>query len=125
MNFEICKSWLDLYGFAWKNRDPQALADLFTDDATFHVNPFSEPLHGRSAILDYFSTVIRSQEQIQFDYEVLEATQDTGIAHWWASFVHVFTKTKVKLDGIFIMTLYGERHCKVLKQWWHWLEYSS
>jgi hypothetical protein len=125
MNLEIFKSWLDSYGHAWESRDSQSFEGLFTDNATFHTNPFSEPLHGCSAILGYFSSVIRSQEQIQFEYEVLAATQDTGIAHWWASLVHVFTKTKVKLDGIFVVSLDAENRCRDLKQWWHWLEYNS
>lgn len=125
MNLEIFQSWLNSYGRAWESQDSKTFADLFTDDATYHANPFSEPIRSRSAILEYWSTVTRSQDQIQFNYEVLAVTQDIGIAQWWASFVHISTKTNVKLDGIFVATLNTEGRCKVLKQWWHWLEYSS
>lgn len=125
MNLEIFKSWLDSYGCAWENRDTQTFADLFTDDARYHANPFSEPIHDCSAILDYWSNVIGSQDQVQFNYEVPAVTQDIGIARWWVSFVHISSKTKVKLDGIFVVAFNGERRCKVLKQWWHWLEYGT
>jgi uncharacterized protein (TIGR02246 family) len=125
MNLEIFQSWLNSYGRAWEKQDSRAFADLFTDDATYHANPFSEPLRGRSAILEYWSTVTRSQGQVQFNYEVLAVTQDSGIAQWCASFVHTSSKAKVKLDGIFVVSLNTEGRCKVLKQWWHWLEYSS
>jgi uncharacterized protein (TIGR02246 family) len=125
MNLEIFQSWLNSYGQAWEKQDSRAFADLFTDDATYHANPFSEPLRGRSAILEYWSTVTRSQDKVQFNYEVLAVTQDIGIAQWWASFVHVTSKSNVKLDGIFVVSLNTEGRCKVLKQWWHWLEYSS
>ena len=124
MDMERFKSWLDSYGRAWESQDPQSFANLFTDYASYHANPFSEPLSGRSAILEYWSTVIRSQEQIQFSYEVLSVNKESGIAHWWASFVHIPSKTKVKLDGIFIISLNGENRCSDFKQWWHWLEYS-
>lgn len=125
MNLEIFKSWLDLYGRAWENRDTQAFADLFTDDASYHVNPFSEPIRGRSEIIEYWSNVIASQDQVQFNYEVLAVAQDIGIARWWVSFFHVSSKSNVKLDGIFVVSFNVERRCKVLKQWWHWLEYST
>jgi uncharacterized protein (TIGR02246 family) len=124
MDKERFQSWLDSYGRAWENRDHQAFASLFSDNASYYANPFSEPLNGRSAILDYWSNVICSQEQIQFNYEVVAVTQESGIAHWWASFVHISSKTKVRLDGIFIVSLNDENRCRVLKQWWHWLEYS-
>jgi hypothetical protein len=125
MNLEIFRSWLDSYGRAWENQDPRTFAELFTDDATYHANPFSEPIRGRSAICDYWSNVIGSQDQVQFSYEVLAVTPNIGIAQWWASFVHISSKTKVKLDGIFVVIFNGGKCCKVLKQWWHWLEYNS
>ncbi|OGW51841.1 MAG: hypothetical protein A2Y81_01810 [Nitrospirae bacterium RBG_13_43_8] len=124
MNMEGFQSWIESYGRAWESHEPQIFADLFTDDASYYVNPFSEPLSGRSALRDYWSNIVRSQEQTRFDYEVLAITQDIGIAHWWTSFVYISSKTKVKLDGIFVISLNDESHCKVFKQWWHWLEYS-
>jgi len=124
MNTEMFQSWLDSYGHAYEKKDTQAFKDLFTDDAIYYANPFTEPLHGHSAILDYFSNIFCSQDHIQFSYEILSVSQDVGIAHWWVSFVQVSSKTKVKLDGIFVVSFDGKR-CKVLKQWWHWLEYSS
>lgn len=123
MNTEIFQSWLDSYGRAWEKKNSQVFADLFTDDATYHANPFSEPPHGRSAILDYLSNIFRSQDQVQFSYEILSVSPDVGIAHWWVSFMQISSKTKVKLDGIFVVSFDGKR-CKVLQQWWHWLEYS-
>jgi hypothetical protein len=124
MDMEGFRSWLESYGRAWESRDPQIFVDLFADDASYYVNPFSELISGRSALRDYWSNIISSQEQARFDYEVLAITQDSGIAHWWTSFVYVSSKTKVKLDGIFVVSLISENRCKVLRQWWHWLEYS-
>jgi len=124
MNLETFRSWLDSYSRAWENRDPQVYADPFTDDAIYHVNPFSEPLHGRSSILDYWINVIHSRDQIQFNYEILAVTQDTGIAQWWVSFVSIPSKAQVKLDGIFVVSLTEKKRCRVFRQWWHWLEHS-
>jgi len=32
------KSWLDAYGHAWENRDPEAATALFTEDGTYRKN---------------------------------------------------------------------------------------
>jgi len=124
MDREGFQTWLGSYGRAWESKGHHTFEKLFADNASYYANPFSEPLSGRSAILDYWSNVIRAQEQIRFNYEILAVAQDNGIAHWWVSFVHAASGTKVKLDGIFVVSLNDENHCTQLKQWWHWLEYS-
>ena len=113
------KSWLEAYGRAWRDRDPQAAADLFTEDGTYQVTPFVEPMRGRSAIFEYWSQVAQTERDIQFGYEVLAVTQEGGIARWWASFVRVPPGFQTKLDGIFLIALDGDGHCRSLREWWH------
>jgi hypothetical protein len=38
------KSWLDAYGLAWENRNPEAAAELFAENGTYQVTPFLEPM---------------------------------------------------------------------------------
>ncbi len=112
------KSWLDAYGRAWETRDANAAADLFSDDAAYHETPFVEPMRGRAEILAYWTHVGRSQEQIRFRYEILAIANENGTAHWWASLTRQPERTRVKLDGIFVITLNGERRCTTLREWW-------
>ena len=49
------KSWLDAYGQSWENHDPEAAAALFTENGTYQVTPFLEPIYGRKAIFEYWS----------------------------------------------------------------------
>lgn len=37
------KSWLDAYGHAWENRDPEAATALFSEDGTYRSHSFSNP----------------------------------------------------------------------------------
>ena len=113
------KSWLEAYGRAWRDRNPQAAADLFADDGTYQVTPFLEPMRGRPAILDYWSHVARTEQDIQFGYEVLAVTPEIGIARWSASFLIVPTGLPTKLDGIFLISLAPDGRCKSLMEWWH------
>lgn len=80
MNVPSLQRWLEAYKQAWETRDPQAAAALFTLDATYQETPFSEPLRGYSAILEYWSGVPQRQQDIRFGYQILAVTQDMGIA---------------------------------------------
>jgi uncharacterized protein (TIGR02246 family) len=112
-------SWLEEYGSAWRDRNPQAAANLFLDDGTYQVTPFEEPIRGRAAILEYWSQVARTEENIQFGYEVLAVSHEIGVARWWASFVIVPPGLRTKLDGIFLISLDPNGRCRSLKEWWH------
>ena len=113
------EAWLEKYGRAWRERNPQAAADLFTDDGTYQVTPFVKPMRGRPEIFEYWSRVARTEENIQFGYEILVVTPEAGIARWWASFVVVPQSLQTKLDGIFLISLSADGHCQSLREWWH------
>jgi hypothetical protein len=79
------KSWLDAYGQAWENRNPETAAALFNDSGTYQVTPFLEPMRGRKAIFEYWSEVARTEKNIRFRYEVLVVKDELNIARWSAS----------------------------------------
>ena len=117
---ETFGSWLDAYGRAWETGDPEAAAELFTDDAAYHETPFDEPMRGRAEISEYWSDVPRFQEDIRFSYEVLAASE--GIAHWSADFLRLPARTPVRLDGILLAKLDAGGRCTEFREWWHRLE---
>jgi hypothetical protein len=113
------RRWLEAYGRAWEARDPQAAAEHFAQDGTYQVTPFVEPLRGRQAILEYWAEVARTEQDIQFEFEILGVTPVSGIAHWRASFLRVPPGQKTKLDGIFVISLDAAGCCTSLREWWH------
>ena len=114
--------WLDAYGQAWVNRDPEAATALFAEGGTYQVTPFLEPMRGRKAIFEYWSEVARTEESIKFEYEILIVNAKLNIAKWSASFVIVPPGSKTKLDGIFLISLDAEGRCTSLQEWWHKLQ---
>ena len=122
MDRQLLHQWLDAYGRAWTNRNPDAAASLYAEDATYQVTPFDEPLRGRAAILEYWKGVARTQERIKFDFEILAVTPKYGIARWWASFVIVPQGLDTKLDGIFVISFDASGLCLSLREWWQKLQ---
>jgi len=43
--------WLDEYVAAWQTYDPDAIGNLFTEDAAYRYHPWDEPVSGRDAIV--------------------------------------------------------------------------
>jgi ketosteroid isomerase-like protein len=113
------KSWLEAYGKAWESRDAQAAAALYTENGTYRVTPFVEPMRGRKAIFEYWSNVARTEENVKFGCEILVASRELNIAKWSASFVIVPQGLKTKLDGIFVISLDEQGRCTSLREWWH------
>lgn len=112
--------WMDSIGHAWVTRDPRLAADLFTEDAVYHENPFDEPLRGREAIYQYWAKLPQEQEQIEFSYKVLEVTPITGIASWTATFARLPSGIRSKLEGVLIATFAeGSNRAYDFREWWH------
>jgi SnoaL-like domain len=119
MTLQAFDDWLDSYGRAWESRNAQAAAALYAEDGTYQVTPFLEPIRGKQAILDYWTHVAQTQQNIHFGYEILAVTPEHGIAHWWASFVIVPQGLNTKLDGIFLISLDENGRCHSLREWWN------
>ena len=117
MDLPSVKPWLDAYGRAWETRSPEMAGVLFTEDASYQESPYDEPMRGRSAIVEYWSHIPRTQEYILFDHEIIALTSDVAIIHWTASFARIPSKAKVKLDGIFLLNFEGNL-CRSLREWW-------
>lgn len=113
------KSWLAAYGRAWETRDPEAVTDLFREDATYQVTPFAEPMRGRATIREYWARAVeQSQRQPRFGFEILAVSANAGIARWWASFTRISPQSRVRLDGIFVLTFDARHFCRSLREWW-------
>jgi ketosteroid isomerase-like protein len=71
--------WLRAYGQAWEAGDPDAVAALFTADASYHETPFDEPMVGTEAIHRYWSEgAEQAQKNVQFSFIILSIGRPNG-----------------------------------------------
>lgn len=111
--------WLEGYEEAWETLDPDKAAALFTEDATYLENPYADPYQGRQGIREYWATVTSDQQDVDFTYEILAVSGNTGIAHWHSEFTQKSSGSGVILDGVFVLEFTPEGLCRSLKEWWH------
>jgi hypothetical protein len=51
MTYDEVQQWLSAYLAAWRGYDPDQIAALFAEEATYAYQPWAEPLRGRDAIV--------------------------------------------------------------------------
>ncbi|MDE2790232.1 MAG: nuclear transport factor 2 family protein [Paracoccaceae bacterium] len=117
------QNWLDEYGRAWVNGDPDQAAALFSDTAIYRETPFDEPMTGRTEIRGYWQAgAADAQENVEFFSQVWAVLDDSAVAGWQARFTRKTSGVRVELDGTFRLTFAEERgvlQCTRLEEWWH------
>jgi uncharacterized protein (TIGR02246 family) len=73
------ESWMDAYVLAWATNQPQAVADLFTEDARYYTHPFREPWRGRDAIVRNWIEHPDSPGSWKTSYRPLAVDGNTGV----------------------------------------------
>lgn len=123
MTEQDVQTWLDHYGTAWVDGDPQLVAALFTEDAQYRETPFDTPMAGRGDIIRYWQDgAADAQENVTFSARVWAVDGTSAIAGWQATFTRKATGARVRLDGVFRLHFARDGDawlCTRLEEWWH------
>src|SRR5262249_34709525 len=73
-------AWVDAYERAWRTPGTDALARLFTDDATYSMDPYGETAPGLDAIAELWERErVSAEESFTMTYEVVAVEGDTAV----------------------------------------------
>ncbi|MEO8289244.1 MAG: nuclear transport factor 2 family protein [Chloroflexota bacterium] len=86
-------AWLDRYVAAWKSYDPQAIGDLFSEDATYGYHPWDDPVKGREAIVADWLKSPDAPETWQADYAPFAVDGDKVVVTGWTNYFSAETLT--------------------------------
>jgi ketosteroid isomerase-like protein len=76
--------WIEGYRRAWEERDPEAAAALFTEDASYRSSPFREPPHlGREGVVAYWTEATSSQADVEVEMGEPLVDGDHAAVEWW------------------------------------------
>jgi len=119
VTLEIFNSWMETYGKASRENDPQASAELFTVDARYYETPFEEPKIGRKAIRKYWETGAKTLKDKESTFEILSVKDNLGIACWQSTFTVIKSGERFALDCVFLVEFDDNSKCSVFREWWH------
>lgn len=90
---------------AWENRDPDAMLELFREDAEYRTDPFAPPLVGANAIRGYWNEVAATQDHVEFDAERVWVSGRTVLGSWHAALTRRADAERVRVRGFSTMEL--------------------
>ena len=113
------QEWIDAYGRAWEERDADAAAAIFTDDAIYRDHPLGPPHEGSDGVRSYWSNVTATQDQVQVRWgaPVVAPDQRKAAVEWWVTMLN--GGAEVTLTGILFLRFAGDGRCEELREAWH------
>ncbi len=111
-------AWLDRYVAAWKSYEPAAIGDLFAEDASYHYDPFSEPVHGRAAIVQSWLQDQDAPGTYDATYEPFLVTGDVGVATGRSQYFDETGALVREFGNIFVCRFDPEGRCREFREWW-------
>ena len=109
--------WAQRYAQAWEEADDVAAGALFTEDATYRSDPFSEPHRGRDAIRAYWREVTASQSDVVVSVGEPVVAGSRAVVEWWTQMNS--DGTPVTLPGALILDFDESGRCQALREYFN------
>ncbi|HEV7126482.1 MAG TPA: nuclear transport factor 2 family protein [Ktedonobacterales bacterium] len=113
-------AWLDAYTQAWRSYDPAAIGDLFSADATYYYSPYSEPVHGRAAIVaSWLKEPDAPPGSYSGSYTPLALDGDLAVANGRSRYFEADgTTLKDEFDNLFVLRFDADGRCSEFREWY-------
>jgi uncharacterized protein (TIGR02246 family) len=109
--------WLARYESAWRSPGTEALAGLFTHDATYSTRPYETPHRGLEAIARMWEAERPAGEQFEISTEIVAVEGDTGVARIE---VHYHRPREQQYRDLWIVRLDDSGRCFHFEEWPFW-----
>jgi hypothetical protein len=109
--------WVESYRLAWEQADDVAVADLFTEDATYRSNIFEEPHLGREGIRDYWRGVTDTQSNVSVRMGRPFGEGSRVAVEFWTTMDN--EGEPVTLPGCLLLQIESDGRCSSLREYWH------
>lgn len=119
INSATVTAWLDAYVRAWKTYDPQAIGALFSEDAVYAYNPFSEPVRGRAAIVASWLEQADAPGTYDGHYEPILIEGNSAVTNGKSLYFKQDGSTlRVEWNNIFVLRFDDEGRCTEYREWY-------
>jgi uncharacterized protein (TIGR02246 family) len=115
---EQLSDWLEGYERAWRTDGTDAVADLFTEDASYSTAPYEKPHRGLDAIREMWEAErLGPDEEFEMTSEVVAVEGDTGVARIE---VHYGPPKGKEYRDLWIVRLDEAGLCSHFEEWPFW-----
>jgi SnoaL-like domain len=112
------QQWVDAYARAWRDRDADAAAGLFTESCSYRVHPLQEAHAGSEGVRSYWSEITSTQDAVVVRMGTPVASADgrrAGVEFWVRMRA---SGDPVTLIGIMFLGFAEDGRCEELRETW-------
>ena len=106
--------WVEAYVRAWNTNDPAEIGALFTEDAVYLTEPYSEPWRGRNAIVAGWIENRDEPGQTTFDWQPLLETPELSIL----TGTTVYRDPDRTYSNLWLVRFDPDGRCREFVEWW-------
>ena len=112
------QEWVDAYAQAWRDRDADAAAALFTDDCLYRDHPLQEGHHGAEGVRAYWANVTSTQDRVdvRMGRPVESPDGRRAAVEFWVRMLN--GGAEVTLIGILFLRFAADGRCEELRETW-------
>ena len=110
--------WVDAYARAWRDRDADAAARLFTEDCLYRDHPLQGGYEGTEGVRSYWANVTATQDRVDVRMgRPVEASDARRAAvEFWVRMLN--GGAEVTLIGILFLRFAADGRCEDLREAW-------
>ncbi len=117
MNEQTARVWLDALARAWQAQDADAMASLFTDDATDQADPFKPPVRGTENLRKGFAWWMSGQRDLQMTIGNVDVLGNRFYAEIDASWRVIANGEQIQERGLIVCDMQENKVCAMREFW--------
>ena len=112
------QQWVDAYAQAWRNRDADAAAALFTEASLYRDHPLQPAHRGSEGVRSYWANVTATQDRVdaRMGRPVESADGRRAAVEFWVRMLN--GGVEVTLIGILFLRFADDGRCDELRETW-------
>jgi uncharacterized protein (TIGR02246 family) len=112
--------WLKAYMHAWETYQPDAIADLFTEDASYSFHPYDKPVIGRQAIVDAWLKEPDPPGTFEANYQPIAVDGDVAVVNGRSRYFNDSSRTEPtkEWDNLFVIEFDDLGRCRSFREWY-------
>jgi ketosteroid isomerase-like protein len=112
------QQWVDAYADAWRERDADAAAALFTEDCSYRAHPLQEAHRGTDGVRSYWADATSTQDRVDVRMGSPVESPDgrRAAVEFWVQMRS--SGDAVTLIGILVLRFAEGGRCEDLRETW-------